>query len=268
MEPEHHQTRANAIIRTGHYLALNGGDRRMLKRLFFYSSFAFFLTVFGFAHAETSDTAKVAFKNLDAYLQSNPLDFETSFDASSDGNELYRGKGHFIIRQPNALRADMSLEHATYLVISDGTVLTIYDPQQKKYAQASSPTSLSAAFSFFTGELGIDAQVINFMDVVHDAVSGNNSTTVKADGSETIGGKECDKFVVTSSSSTDTWQAWLEKGEKPLLCRLIYHNVDGPAQTNTFNWSASPQLPPDTFTFSPPAGSTKVDIGDLNMVSP
>jgi len=240
----------------------------MLNRLFIYSFLGLTLSLTHAAYSETDDAAQVAFKKFDAYVQNNALDFETSFDASSDGNELYRGKGHFIIHQPNALRADIELKSASYLVISDGTVLTIYDPQQKKYAQASSPASLSASFSFFTGELGIDAQVVNFLDVVHDVVSANNGTTVKSAGSETIDGKACDKFTVSTASSTDTWQAWLDKGDKPVLCKLIYRSVDGPTQTNTFKWNATPQISATTFAFSPPAGSTKVDVGDLNMVAP
>jgi hypothetical protein len=262
------RTRLPRTHETRHYPTLNGGDRQMLNRSLFYSLFALALTCAASAHAQTDEAAQVAFKNLDSYLQNNPLDFETSFNATSDGNELYHGKGHFIIHQPNALRAEIELEHASYLVISDGTVLTIYNLQQKKYAQVASPSSLSAAFSFFTGELGIDAQVVNFMDIVHVVVSGNNGTTVKTMGSETIGGKTCDVFTVGTSSGSDTWQAWLERGDKPLLCKLIYRSVDGPAQANTFSWNTTPQLSADTFTFSPPAGSVKVDVGDLNMVSP
>jgi hypothetical protein len=240
----------------------------MLNRLLAFSFLALITNASAPAGAGIDGAAQTAFQNLDAYLQNNPLDFETSFDASSGGNELYRGKGHFIIHQPNALRADITLAHGSYLVTSDGQILTIYNPQQKKYAQASSPSSLSAAFSFFTGELGIDAQVLNFMDIVHTIVADNNGTTIKAGGSETIGGKTCEAFTVNTNSGSDTWQAWLEKGDKPLLCKLVYHSVDGPAQSNTFSWNAAPRESAGAFGFSPPAGSTKVDVGDLNMVAP
>jgi hypothetical protein len=240
----------------------------MLNRLLVYPFLILILAFMGIAHAQTDDAALAAFKNLDNYLQNNPLDFESTFDASSDGNDLYHGKAHFIVRQPNDLRAEITLENSTYLVISDGTILTIYDPQQKKYSQTASPSSISAAFSFFTGELGIDAQVVNFMDVVHAVVSGGAGLAVKSEGTETLEGKTCDKFAVGTAGNTDTWQAWLEKGEKPLLCKLVYHSVDGPSQTNNFTWSGAPEVTATTFTFSPPAGSTKVDVGDLNMVTP
>lgn len=240
----------------------------MSFRFFAYPLLALTLASTGVAEAQTSDAAPAAFKKLDDYLQSNPIDFETKFNATSDGNELYHGTGHFIVRQPNALRSEVTLDANTYIVISDGTVLTIYNPQQKKYSQNAAPGSLSAAFGFFTAELGIDSQVLNFMGVVHDAVGGGDGMTIKPAGSETVDGKTCDKFQVSTASGDDNWEVSLEQGDKPLFCKLVYHSVDGPAQTNTFHWNSTPNIAPETFTFSAPAGSTKVDIGDLNMVSP
>lgn len=240
----------------------------MSSRSLIYPALALALACTSPAQAQSSDAAKVAFKKLDDYLQKNPVDFETSFDAQSDGNELYRGKGHFIIRQPNALRADTTLGHNTYVVVSDGSVLTIFNPQDKRYSQNAAPQSLPAAFGFFTGEIGIDSQVLNFMSIVHDVVASGDIAKVTDSGSDVIDGKSCDKFTVSEASGDDTWQVWLEKGDTPLICKLVYKSVDGPAQSNTFHWNAAPTLTAETFTFSPPAGSTKVDIGDLNMVSP
>lgn len=240
----------------------------MSYRFFVYPFLALTLTCAGLTSARADDAAQAAFKKLDDYLQSNPLDFQTTFNATSDGNELYHGTGRFIIRKPSALRANVALGRNTYLVISDGSVLTIYDPQQKKYSQTPAPPSLPAAFGFFTGELGIDSQVLNFMNVVHDAVSGSDGTTVKSSGSATIDGKSCDEFTVSASSGDDTWNVWLEKGDKPLLCKLIYRSVDGPAQSNMFHWNSAPAITPETFTFTAPSGATKVDVGDLNMASP
>jgi hypothetical protein len=222
----------------------------------------------GASEAQTSSSPDTTFKKLAEYLQNNPLDFQTTFDARSGGNELYRGKGHFLVRRPNQMRAEINLGGKVYWIISDGTVLTIYDVQQRKYSQTASPATLSSAFGFFAGEIGIDSQVLNFMEIVDDTASGSQNFKVTSAGSGTIDGKACDRFAVASASGDDTWQAWLEKGDKPLLCRLAYQSVDGPAQTNTFAWKSPAAISAESFTFSPPAGSAKVDIGDLNLVSP
>ncbi len=218
--------------------------------------------------AAPSSAALATFQRLDSYLQSNPLDFETTFNATSGGNELYKGSGHFLIRRPNQLHAEMTLGQNTYVVISDGTVMTIANPQQKQYSQTAAPASISAAFGFFTGEIGIDSQVLNFMGVVDSVVSGSDAVKVTAAGSEDIGGRQCDKFTLSGASGDDTWIAWLEKKDTPLLCKLVYRSVDGPAQTNEFHWKASPEFTANTFVFTPTAGSTKVDIGSLDLAAP
>jgi hypothetical protein len=215
-----------------------------------------------------SNAALDTFQRLDKYLQSNPLDFDTNFNATSDGNELYKGSGHFLIRRPNQLHAEMSLGQNTYVVISDGTVMTIANPQQKQYSQTAAPASISAAFGFFTGEIGIDSQVLNFMGVVDSVVTGADAVKVTAAGTEEVGGRQCDKFTLSGASGDDTWIAWLEKKDTPLLCKLVYRSVDGPAQTNEFHWNTSPEFSANTFTFTPTAGSSKVDIGSLDLAAP
>jgi hypothetical protein len=218
--------------------------------------------------AASSGEALAAFRRLQNYLKSNPLDFETTFVARADGDELYHGSIHLLTRQPNSLWADVSFGATSYLLVSDGTVLTIYNKQQRKFSQSAAPASLNAAFGYFSGEVGIDGQLLNFLSVVDETSAGSDDFKLVAAGSETIGGRQCDKFTVTGKMGDNWWDAWLEKSDPPLLCRLVYHNVDGPTQTNEFVWKATPVISQETFVFSPPSGSAKVDIGDLNLATP
>ena len=218
--------------------------------------------------AAVPDEVRSTFARLQNYIQNKPLDFDSSFEARADGDELYRGSIHFLLSQPNLLRAQASYGQASYLIVSDGTVMTIYNPAQKKFSQSAAPSSLAQAFGYFSGEIGVDSQVLNFLSVVEDAAAGSDDFKLSAGGSETIGGHQCDKFTVTGKLGDNWWEAWLEKGDVPLLCRVVYHNVDGPTQVNEFSWKPTPTLSKDTFVFTPPAGSTKVDIGDLNLAAP
>ena len=89
--------------------------------------------------ASASGEPRVIFKRLHDYVKSTPLDFETSFDARTLGEELYRGSVHFQICHPNLLRIETSSGRNAYVVISDGKVMTIYDPKQRKFAQTTAP---------------------------------------------------------------------------------------------------------------------------------
>ena len=110
--------------------------------------------------------------------------------------------------------------------------------------------------------------MLNFIGVVDDVVTGAAGPSVSTAGSNTIGGRKCDRFTVVGQMGDEKWEAWLENSEVPLLCKLNYHNIDGPMQTNEFTWKLNPALPPETFFFSPPEGSTKVDVGSLGATSP
>jgi hypothetical protein len=210
----------------------------------------------------------VIFKRLHDYLKSSPLDFGTSFDARTQGEELYRGSAHFLIRQPNLLRIETSSGHRSYIAISDGKVLTIYNPHERKFAQMTAPDTPAAALSLLTGEMGVESQVLDFLRVIDDVVAGSNDIKVAAAGSGTIGGRQCDKFTVVGRMGDIRWEAWLEKSEVALLCKLVYQNVDGPTQTNEFSWKPNPVFSQETFVFSPPEGSTKVDVGSLGLAPP
>ena len=129
--------------------------------------------------ASASGEPRVIFKRLHDYVKSTPLDFETSFDARTLGEELYRGSVHFRIRQPNLLRIETSSGRNAYVVISDGKVLTIYDPKQRKFAQTTAPDSPAAAFGLFTGELAVESQVLDFIRVVDDVVAGSDDVEVQ-----------------------------------------------------------------------------------------
>ena len=64
----------------------------------------------------------------------------------------------------------------------------------------------------------------------------------------------------------EKWDVWVEKPPPHLPCKLVSGDVDDPAatsQVNEFTWKKAPNFDADTFIFSPPPGSQKIDIGDL-----
>src|SRR6185503_19546573 len=126
------------------------------------------------------------FKRLRDYVKSSPLDFETSFDARMLGDELYRGSSHFLIWQPNLVRIETNSGNRSYLTVSDGKVMTIYNPRQRKSAQMTAPDSPAAVYGMLTGEMGVEAQVLRFLRVVDDVVAGADSAKPVAAGSSTI----------------------------------------------------------------------------------
>jgi hypothetical protein len=262
----------------------------MPYRMLLFPLFAWVLATTGLAQTETqpstlapSDKALVApsepaavFERLHDYLHSSPLEFQTSFQARSDtlAEDLQHGSAHYLIRSPNLFRIEGSIGHYSYELISDGNVLTIYDRGGRKFAQLPAPSSAAAAVSLFAGLNALDPQVLKFLSAVDLVVAGKEGVQVAAVGSGTVGGQQCDRFDVVQQvedSWEDKWEVWLQKKQVPLMCKLVSSSSDDTAntvQTNEFTWKPSPVFSPETFVFSPPEGSKKVDVGELGLGAP
>lgn len=214
---------------------------------------------------------QAAFKKLSEYIVSNPLDFETSFVAKNETLGTTRGTAHFFIQRPNFLRVEISSRNFNYLLISDGTQLTIYDQKKRKYAQVAARSSPLEALNLFTGLTSFEAQVLRFLGVVHDVAAGKTDLQLAAAGSDQIMGSECDRFNIVYSTgvSPDKWQVWLGHSDVPLPCKTVISNSDASnVQTNEYRWKPNPAISPDAFVFTAPAGSEKVDVGDLDLSPP
>jgi hypothetical protein len=213
--------------------------------------------------------ATAAFSKLAAYLSGNPLDFETSFSSRSAilDTGFLKGKARIIAAQPNLLRLDTTGSKGSFLVISDGTTLTILDRSSNKYAQTSASPSLGATVNLFTGLMAVEPQTLLFLDAVKAVASGQAKAQASALTSEVVGGRTCNRYTVAGSEGSK-WEAWLEAKDIPLPCKLVSRDSDNPdaaVQTNEFTWAPSSAQPADAFKFTPPQASKQVDFGDLGF---
>ncbi|MCB1485131.1 MAG: DUF2092 domain-containing protein [Hyphomicrobiaceae bacterium] len=226
------------------------------------------------AHAETATSTKssaepaVVFERLRSYVASNPLDFKTTYVVQGELNS--RGSMQFFVERPKSFRIDSKIGDRSYEIISDGKVMTIFTPKDKKYAQLDAPARPAEGLSLVTGLMGVESAVLGLLDVVDDIATGKTELQISAGGSETIGGNQCDGYTIVQNTDTgpNTWKVWLRKGETPLPCKLESKGSDESliTQSNEFSWNVpSPAFPADKFVFTPPAGSEKVDVGDLDL---
>ena len=182
-----------------------------------------------------------------------------------------RGTAHFVIGRANLLRVEITAPNFSYLLVSDGDVLTIYNQIINKYAQVLAPHRPLGALTLFTGLTAFEAQVLRFLAVISDVASGRLGIQVSNDSPSTVAGKQCDHCVIGYSSKvfTDKWEAWLARGGVPLPCKSQITSADDwLIQTNAYVWNPSPTLAPGAFVFTPPKGSQKVNFGELGLGPP
>ena len=154
--------------------------------------------------------------------------------------------------------------------MSDGKVFTIFDEKKQKYAQLPAPEKPIHAVNLFTGLAVFEAQVLRFLATIGNVANGDRSVKIDAGGPERVQGAQCNRYSIENASDrySEKWDVWLENSDIPLPCKTVLTGESqGNVQTNLYDW-ADGRPRPDTYTFNPPAGSIKVDIGDLDMRPP
>jgi outer membrane lipoprotein-sorting protein len=224
---------------------------------------------------ETGSEPQAVFKRLQDFVASNTLDFKTSVDSRSETLGTMRGSVHYLIKRPNLFRIDGSIGGDTYALVSDGQVMTIYNAGEQRFTDLPAPESPSQGIGMLTGLASIESQVLKLVGVLDDVAKGTQGVTVTAAGSETIGGRQCDRFMVVENPDgwyPEKWEVWLEQKEVPLPCKFVVSSSSGltrDVQTNEFAWVPNPPLTPETFKFEAPKGSSKVEsVGALGLHPP
>ena len=223
------------------------------------------------ATTEAENASRAQFIQLSEYLREDALDFTTSYVSQNRSLGTSRGSAHFVIGRANLLRVEITAPNFSYLLVSDGDVLTICNQIISKYTQVLAPRRPLGALMLFTGLAAFEAQVLQFLGVISDVASGRLGIQVSNDSPGTVAEKQCNHFEIGYSSKVfrDKWEAWLARGGVPLPCKSQITSADDwLIQTNTYVWNPSPTLAPGAFALTPPKGSQKVDLGGLGLASP
>lgn len=216
--------------------------------------------------AEAPDAAAALTQMRTFLLSQRDAAFRTWFQITTDiqGRDK-RGTVHYIVRQPNLFRVELTIGKQVTLFLSDGKTLTIFRPSERKYTKLRAAETLMGSMYKASGMLALQVRVIDFLWTAEYFVTVGETVRVVDRGASRIGDRQCRHITVERMH--DQWDVWLQTSGAPLPCKLVSHRSDDPAravQTNEFTWTIDPVIPPDTFTFAPPAGSKEVSASELD----
>jgi hypothetical protein len=214
---------------------------------------------------------QATFRRLAEFIGGKTADFKTSLSSRSRTRQV-NGSVHFLLQQPNLFRIDAATGRVSYTLVSDGQVMTIYNPRLKKYVELAAPDSAAKGLGLITGLSSIQSQLLRLASVIEDVARGSERFAVTAGESSKVGDHQCKHFTVVEQTDaerySEQWEVWLRQADEPLLCKFTVKSSDGSSddvQTNHFTWT-SPKFAEGSFVFHPPAGAKKVDsVGDLGF---
>jgi hypothetical protein len=174
----------------------------------------------------------------------------------------FNSTGHQFVQRPNKLRSERSGDLIEQVFVYDGKSLTLYQPQDKIYAQVAAPGTLEAMLDFAREKHDVvapfgDLIFRNAYDILMDGV-----TEGIVVGKAVIEGVVCDHLAFRAPDVD--WQIWVQEGAQPLPRRIVITTLDLPnapqfAVTVT-RWNLEPTFDAQTFTFTPQAGMKQIEL--------
>lgn len=170
--------------------------------------------------------------------------------------------GRMSAQRPNKLRSERTGDLVNQVFFYDGKTLTLYNPQDKVYAQVPAPDTLEGMLDFARTKLDIvapagDLLYKNSYDLLLDG-----ATEGFVVGKAVIEGVRCDQLAFRAPQVD--LQIWIQEGAQPLPRRIVLttrdlQNAPQFAVTVT-KWNLKPTFDAQTFAFKPAAGVKQVDF--------
>jgi hypothetical protein len=166
------------------------------------------------------------------------------------------------MQRPNKLRAERTGDLVNQVFVYDGKTLTLHNPQDKVYAQVPAPDTLEGMLEFARTKLDIVAPAGDLLDKNAYGILMDGVTDGVVVGKAVIEGVRCDHLAFRAPQVD--LQIWVQEGAQPLPRKMVITTRDLPnapqfAVTVT-KWNLKPSFGAQTFSFTPPAGATKVDF--------
>jgi len=174
----------------------------------------------------------------------------------------FNSTGRQSVQRPNKLRADRTGDLVEQVFVYDGKSLTLYNPQDKVYAQVAAPDTLEGMLDFARTKLDIVAPAGDLVykdayDILMDGV-----TEGIVVGKAVIEGVFCDHLAFRAPQVD--WQIWIQHGAQPLPRKIVITTLDLPNapqySVTVTRWNLQPTFDATTFTFAPQAGMKQIDF--------
>ena len=169
---------------------------------------------------------------------------------------------HASINRPGSIRIksfDGVVKKGLYF--HDG-LLTVYNSENKFYAQANVPKDIDAAMGFALEEFDVEAPM---MDLLYSDASthlvDSDVTVIYLTDKSRIGGMDCHHLAIRGPESDV--QLWVQEGDQPLPRKIIITSKwegGSPRFTANLSWETDPKFKPGFFQFKAPEGATKIEF--------
>jgi hypothetical protein len=164
------------------------------------------------------------------------------------------------VSRPSQMRVDIKGDERDQLIVDDGKTLWIYSRPEKYYASMSALPTLQQTIDVAAARYGVSVPLIDMIFMASGEDFTKNVTRARDIGPSLCGSRSCEHLAFRGKVD---WQVWIDKGEKPLLLKIVITTRDQPTQPQfsaVLSWDTSPKIDDATFAFTPPEGATQMAL--------
>jgi hypothetical protein len=222
------------------------------------------------AAAQLVDPAAVqALKAMGAHLQTL-TQFRVSTQLTgervlADGQKLqHSARASLDVARPNKLHARMESARTQRELFYDGKVATIYSPQKKYYSSVPLEGELGGLMVVLRDRYGIQAPLSDLFAFGTPQAPLDNLESAMNAGQDFVGDDLCDHYAFRQAGLD--WQIWIRASGAPLPRKIIITSRADearPQSVSVIDWNLKPRFADTAFKFTPPRGSTPVELVPL-----
>lgn len=174
----------------------------------------------------------------------------------------YSAYQEVLVNKPNKLRSDYIGDQRNTSFYYDGKSFTLFNPNLNVYATKNAPSSINEVVDNIEAKYGITIPMSNlFVSDPCQAIKSDIQQSLYL-GSNLVNRQPA--YQILFVGETRNVQLWISQKEPFLIQKAIITYKDlpeSPQYTAIFsNWNFKPDITQNTFTFTPPKGTFKIDF--------
>jgi hypothetical protein len=218
--------------------------------------------------AEQNPEAKAILLNMTNFIAKAPVlsvVLRSGYDAIQDDGQYieFGERRRILLQRPNQLRVETERSDGEQgLVLFDGKQITAFKAEDNVYAQVEKSGTVDDALVYLVRDLQFTLPLARMLHTGFTEQIETMITAISYVEEDTLFDVVTDHLAIRSEDVD--MQLWVAQGNEPLPRRVIltYKNAPGQPQfRGEFSeWSVTPMLTADSFTFTPPANAELVPL--------